>query len=70
MTTAYIINALPSRTIDKKTSFEILYEQKPKYEHMKVFGCLAYFRNTDTKGNKFEWRGKPGVFLSYLLGKK
>ncbi|GJW99595.1 putative RNA-directed DNA polymerase [Tanacetum coccineum] len=70
MTAAYIINRLPSKTIDNKTPFEILYEQKPKYEHMKVFGCLAYFRNTDTKGDKFEWRGKPGVFLGYLPGTK
>ena len=37
---------------------------------MKVFGCLAYFQNTDTKGDKFEWRGKHGVFLGYLPGTK
>ncbi|KAJ0856487.1 putative RNA-directed DNA polymerase [Helianthus annuus] len=70
MTAAYIINHLPSKTIDKKTPFEILFEQTPEYDHMKVFGCLAYFRNTDTKGDKFEWRGKPGVFLGYPPGTK
>ena len=32
---------------------------------MKVFGCLVYFKNTDTKGDKFEEKGKPGVFLGY-----
>ncbi|KAD3336106.1 hypothetical protein E3N88_31625 [Mikania micrantha] len=37
---------------------------------MRVFGRLAYFRNTDTKGDKFEWRGKPGVFLGYPPGTK
>uniref|UniRef100_A0A251S5C6 Putative ribonuclease H-like domain-containing protein n=1 Tax=Helianthus annuus TaxID=4232 RepID=A0A251S5C6_HELAN len=70
MTAAYIINRLPSKTIDNKTPFEILFEEKPEYEHMKVFGCLAYFRNTDTKGDKFEWKGKPGVFLGYPPGTK
>ncbi|GJR84409.1 putative RNA-directed DNA polymerase [Tanacetum coccineum] len=70
MTAANIINSLPSKTIDNKTPFEILYEQKPKYEHMKVFGCLAFFQNTDIKGDKFEWRGKPSVFLGYLPGTK
>ncbi|XP_076902275.1 uncharacterized protein LOC143556966 [Bidens hawaiensis] len=70
MTAAYIINRLPSKTTDNKTPFEILYERKPDYEHMKVFGCLAYFLNTDTKGDKFELRGKPGVFLGYPPGTK
>ncbi|GJU07481.1 putative RNA-directed DNA polymerase [Tanacetum coccineum] len=70
MTAAYVINRLPSKTIENKTPFEILYGEKPDYEHMKIFGCLAYFRNTDTRGDKFEWRGKPGVFLGYSPGTK
>lgn len=70
MAAAYIINRLPSKTINNKTPFEILFERKPEYEHMKVFGCLAYFRNTDTNGDKFEWKGKPGVFLGYPPGTK
>ncbi|KAI3817353.1 hypothetical protein L1987_11143 [Smallanthus sonchifolius] len=70
MTTAFIINRLPSKTIDNKTPFEIVFQQKPDYEYMKVFGCLAYFRNTDTKEDKFELRGRPGVFLGYPPGTK
>nr|GEX44162.1 Gag-pre-integrase domain, Gag-polypeptide of LTR copia-type [Tanacetum cinerariifolium] len=31
----------------------------------KVFRCLVYFKNTDTKGDKFEEKGKPRVFLGY-----
>ena len=37
---------------------------------MRVFGCLAYYRNTETNGDKFEPRGKSGVFLGYPTGKK
>lgn len=37
---------------------------------MKVFGCLTYHRNTATNGDKFEVRGRPGVFLGYLSGTK
>jgi hypothetical protein len=40
------------------------------YEFMKVFGCLTYYWNTDTEGDKLEMRGKPGVFLGYLQGTK
>ncbi|KAJ0845012.1 putative RNA-directed DNA polymerase [Helianthus annuus] len=32
---------------------------------MRVFGCLAYYKNTETKGEKLEVRGRPGIFLGY-----
>lgn len=48
----------------------MLHNQKPDYEYMKVFGCLAYYRNTDTKGDKFEERGRPNIFLGYPHGTK
>ncbi|KAM0058456.1 putative RNA-directed DNA polymerase [Helianthus debilis subsp. tardiflorus] len=67
---AYIINRLPSKTINDKTPYEILYDQKPEYDHMRVFGCLSYFWSIDTKGDKFEERGKPGIFLGYPKGVK
>lgn len=70
LTTTYIINRSPSKVIRHKIPFEILFKQKPDYEHMKAFGCLAYFRNTETKGGKFEVRGRHGVFVGYLQDKK
>ncbi|GJY05612.1 putative RNA-directed DNA polymerase [Tanacetum coccineum] len=70
LTAAYVINRLPSKVIKNKTPFELLMNQKPDYEFLRVFGCLAYFTNTNTKGDKFEERGKPGVFLGYLTGTK
>ncbi|KAM0026082.1 putative RNA-directed DNA polymerase [Helianthus debilis subsp. tardiflorus] len=65
LTAAYVINRLPSKAIKNKTPFEIIWNEKPDYDFLKVYGCLAYFKNTDTKGDKFEERGKPGVFLGY-----
>ncbi|GJR64379.1 putative RNA-directed DNA polymerase [Tanacetum coccineum] len=70
LTATYVINRLPSKVIKNKTPFELLMNQKPDYEFLRVFGCLAYFTNTNTKGDKFEERGKPGVFLGYLTGTK
>ncbi|GJZ90439.1 putative RNA-directed DNA polymerase [Tanacetum coccineum] len=70
LTAAYVINRLPSKVIKNKTPFELLFNQKPDYEFLRVFGCLAYFTNTNTKGDKFEERGKPRVFLGYLSGTK
>ena len=70
LTAAYVINRLPSKVIKNKMPFELLFNQKPNYDFLRVFGCLAYFMNTNTKGDKFEERGKPGVFLGYLPGTK
>ncbi|MFS7948515.1 putative RNA-directed DNA polymerase [Helianthus anomalus] len=70
MTAAYIINRLPSKVIKYKTTYEVLFKKKPSYEHMRTLGCLAYYWNTDTKGDKFAPRGKPGIFLGYPYGTK
>lgn len=52
LTAAYIINRLPSKVIKNKTPYEIVWNQKSQYSHMRIFGCLAYYRNPDTKGDK------------------
>nr|GEV82523.1 integrase, catalytic core [Tanacetum cinerariifolium] len=70
LTAAYIINRLPSKVIKNKTPYELVWNEEPKYEDLRIFGCLAYFKNTNTKGDKFEERGKPGVFLGYPQGTK
>ena len=70
LTAAYIINRLPSKTLGHKTPYELLYNQKPEYDHIRVFGCLTYFWSIETKGDKFEVRGRPGVFLGYSQDKR
>lgn len=70
LTATHVINRMPSKVIDNKTrTYEVLYNQKPNYEHMRVFGCLAYYQNTETKGDKFEVRVRPG-FLGAPQGMK
>lgn len=70
LTATHIINRLPSRAINHKTPYEVIFGHGPDYSHMKTFGCLAYTRNTNTRGDKFEVRGRPGVFLGYPQGQK
>ncbi|KAM0024788.1 putative RNA-directed DNA polymerase [Helianthus debilis subsp. tardiflorus] len=70
MTAAYIINRIPSKVLKNKTPYEVLLGKSPSYSHLRVFGCLAYYWNYDTRGDKFEPRGRPGVFLGYPYGTK
>ncbi|KAM0029215.1 putative RNA-directed DNA polymerase [Helianthus debilis subsp. tardiflorus] len=70
LTATYIINRLPSKVIGGKTPFELLYGEKPSYDHMRIFGCMAYYRSIEAKSDKFEIRGKPGVFMGYPNGTK
>lgn len=32
---------------------------------MKFFGCLVYFKSNETKGENFEAKGRPNVFIGY-----
>ncbi|GKC40110.1 putative RNA-directed DNA polymerase [Tanacetum coccineum] len=70
LTAAYIINRMPSDVIGNKMPYEVLYNQKPNYDNMRVFGCLAYYKSTETNGDKFKMKGRPGVFLGYPPGTK
>lgn len=70
LTAACIINKIPSKVIKNKTTYQLVWKSKPRYEHMKIFWCLAYHKNTNTKGDKFALRGKPGIFLGYPQGTK
>ncbi|GJZ91070.1 putative RNA-directed DNA polymerase [Tanacetum coccineum] len=58
------------KIIDDKTPLELVFNQKPDYDNMWVFGCLTYHRNIDTRGDKFVERGRPGVFMGYPQGTK
>lgn len=42
----FIINILPTKHLSWKTPFELLFQKPPRYELLKVFGCLCYVTNT------------------------
>lgn len=69
LTAVYIINRLPSRAIDNKTPHEILLGRNASYDHLRIFGCLAY-AHENKKADKFSERGRPGIFVGYPLKHK
>lgn len=70
LTTAYIINKLPTRILGNKRPHEILLGKTPSYDHFRVFGCLAYAHDSLYKQDKFGEKGRPCVFLGYPMGQK
>ncbi|CAH9096429.1 unnamed protein product [Cuscuta europaea] len=70
LTAGYLINRTPSKILDGKTPFEMLYNQAPRYDNIRIFGCLCYAHNQRTKGDKFASRSRKCIFLGHPFGKK
>ena len=45
------------------TPYELWYDTKPDVSRLKVFGCLAYIRQHESKRKKLDPRYLPGVFV-------
>lgn len=69
-TSTYLINRLPSPVLKGQTPFAVLHNKSAKYNHIKVFCCLAYASNSSTQKHKFSNRGIASVFLGYPHGFK
>ena len=50
----YLINRTSTKLLNYKTPFEALFRVPPSFEHLKVFGCLAYAHNHHKPRDKFE----------------
>lgn len=49
--------------------YEILFGVKPRYNHLKPFGCLSYIKTPAVNRTKFSLRASPCIFLGYPFGK-
>lgn len=63
------LNRLPTKLLNYKTPFEVLYSHPPSLSHIKTFGCLCYAACPNIT-DKFSPRAIPAVMLGYSLSKK
>ncbi|KAL0409332.1 UNVERIFIED_CONTAM: Retrovirus-related Pol polyprotein from transposon RE2 [Sesamum radiatum] len=61
----YLINRLPTPTLDWKSPYELLHHKPPTYSHLHVFGCLCFASNAQPSKQKLDPRAYRCVFLGY-----
>jgi len=69
LTAAYLINRTPSKLLNGKTPYEMLYRTTPSYGDIKLFGTLCFAHNKKIK-DKFSPRGRRCLFVGYPFGQK
>lgn len=70
LTAAHLINCTPSQVLQGKTPYEVLFEKKPDFDKLRVFGCLCYSHRRDREKDKFSDRNRKCIFVGYPYGKK
>jgi hypothetical protein len=68
-TACYLINRLPSSSIDT-TPYEKWFREKPKYDQLKVFGCKAMVHIPKEKRRKLDEKSRALFFVGYAENQK
>ena len=68
--TTHLINILPARSLDHSTPLQTLFNQKPDYHTLKVFGCIYYPYLRPYNSHKFNLKSQPCIFLGYAHNHK
>jgi hypothetical protein len=66
----YVLNRVPTKSVEGATPFEVWYGKKPVVHHLRTFGCLAYGKNTKPNLSKLDDRGCRMIFVGYEQGTK
>lgn len=61
----YLINQLPTTTLQGKTPHLVLYNKEPYYKELKPFGCACYLYLRPYKQHKLSFHTVKCIFLGY-----
>jgi hypothetical protein len=70
LTDTHLIDRISTPLLSNKTPHDMLYFVSPSYDHLRVFGCLAYISTLSRHRTKFDPRATPCVFIGYPFGTK
>ncbi|WJZ92889.1 hypothetical protein VitviT2T_011862 [Vitis vinifera] len=69
-TSVYLLNRLPTKSVQSKTPIEAWSGVKPSVKHLKVFGSFCYLHVPSVKRGKLDERAEKGVFVGYAAESK
>ena len=64
-TTVYMINRFPSVPLNGDVPQRVWTGKDISYEHLRVFGCLAYMHVAKDQRSKLDSKSKPCIFMGY-----
>ncbi|KAJ9550636.1 hypothetical protein OSB04_014681 [Centaurea solstitialis] len=64
-TAAYLINRLPTPTLNNSSPFLSLFNKQPNYHKLRSFGCLCYPWLRPYSPHKLHQRSRPCIFVGY-----
>ena len=64
-TSVYLLNRLPTKSVQRKTPKEACSGLKPSVKHLREFGSLRYLHVPSVKRCKLDERAEKGVFVGY-----
>jgi len=70
LTSVYLINRLPTTSLKFQIPYQTLYQQKPDYNFLKVFGCACFPLFRPYNSHKFDFRSHECIFLGYSSSHK
>lgn len=65
-----MINRTPSRVLNGKSPFEMLFGESPNYSLIRVFGSFCYANYRPRLKDKFGPRSRKCTFVGYPFGQK
>ncbi|KAM1541869.1 hypothetical protein ACFX15_011235 [Malus domestica] len=67
---SFLINRMPSKVLQMKSPYQLLFDKVPDIHNLKVFGTAVYPFLRPYNANKLQARSAQCVFLGYALGYK
>lgn len=70
LTAVYLINRLPTMSLNQHIPYAVLFNQNPDYKFLKVFGCACFPLLRPYNSQKFDFRSHECLFLGYSTAHK
>ena len=70
LTAAYLINRTPLSGLGHRAPYELLYNEKPSYSQLRVFGSLCFVHHRSRVKDKFGKRSRRCIFVGYPYAQK